>query len=48
MEDFTTKGALNNRSLEEPAVAKAMADRQEVPDMRAIWIVLHYGPKARI
>ena len=30
--------ALNNRWLEE----------QGVPDMRAIWIVLHYGPKARI
>lgn len=30
--------ALNNRWLEE----------QGVPDMRAVWIVLHYGPKARI
>ena len=30
--------ALNNRWLEE----------QGVPDMRAIWIVLHYGPKARV
>ena len=30
--------ALNNRWLEE----------QGVPDMEAIWIVLHYGPKARV
>ena len=30
--------ALNNRWLEE----------QGVPDLRAIWIVLHYGPKARV
>ena len=30
--------ALNNRWLEE----------QGVPDMRAIWIVLHYGPQARV
>jgi len=30
--------ALNNRWLEE----------QGVPDVRAIWIVLHYGPKARV
>jgi RNA-directed DNA polymerase len=30
--------ALNNRWLEE----------QGVPDMKAIWIVLHYGPKARV
>ncbi len=30
--------ALNNRWLEE----------QGVPDMRAIWIALHYGPKARV
>lgn len=30
--------ALNNRWLEE----------QGVPNMRAIWIVLHYGPKARV
>lgn len=30
--------ALNNRWLEE----------QGVPDMRAIWIVLHYGPNARV
>ena len=32
------RAALNNRWLEE----------QGVPDMRAIWIVLHYGPKARV
>jgi RNA-directed DNA polymerase len=30
--------ALNNRWLEE----------QGVPDMRTVWIVLHYGPKARV
>ena len=30
--------ALNNRWLEE----------QGVPDMRAIWMVLHYGPAARV
>ena len=30
--------ALNNRRLEEHGV----------PDMRAIWIVLYYGPKARV
>ena len=30
--------ALNNRWLEE----------QGVPDLRAIWIVLHYGPKAQV
>jgi RNA-directed DNA polymerase len=30
--------ALNNRWLEE----------QGVPDMRAVWIVLHYGPQARV
>lgn len=30
--------ALNNRWLEE----------QGVPDLRAIWIVLHYGPQARV
>ena len=30
--------ALNNRWLEE----------QGVPDLRAIWIVLHHGPKARV
>jgi hypothetical protein len=30
--------ALNNRWLEE----------QGVPDLRAIWIVLHYGPAARV
>jgi len=30
--------ALNNRWLEE----------QGVPNMRAVWIVLHYGPKARV
>jgi len=30
--------ALNNRWL----------DEQGVPDMKAIWIVLHYGPKARV
>jgi RNA-directed DNA polymerase len=30
--------ALNNRWLEE----------QGVPDMRAVWTVLHYGPKARV
>lgn len=30
--------ALNNRWLEE----------QGVPDLRAVWIVLHYGPKARV
>jgi RNA-directed DNA polymerase len=30
--------ALNNRWLEE----------QGVPDLRAIWIALHYGPKARV
>ena len=30
--------ALNNRWLEE----------QGVPDMRAIWIVLYYGPNARV
>jgi hypothetical protein len=30
--------ALNNRWLEE----------QGVPDMRAIWMVLHYGPDARV
>lgn len=30
--------ALNNRWLEE----------QGVPDMRAIWVVLHFGPKARV
>lgn len=32
------RAALNNRWLEE----------QGVPDMRAIWIVLHYGPDARV
>jgi hypothetical protein len=32
------RAALNNRWLEE----------QGVPDMRAIWIVLHYGPNARV
>ena len=42
------RSALNNRWLEEPDVAKAMADRQGVPDMRAVWIVLHYGPDARV
>ncbi len=40
--------ALNKCWLEEPAAAKAMADRQGVPDMEAIWIVLHYGPQARV
>ncbi len=30
--------ALNNRWLEE----------QGVPDMRAVWIKLHYGPLARV
>jgi len=30
--------ALNNRWLEE----------QGVPDMRAVWIVLHHGPDARV
>ncbi|MBK1829094.1 hypothetical protein JIN81_18835, partial [Haloferula rosea] len=30
--------ALNNRWLEE----------QGVPDMRAVWIKLHYGPHARV
>ena len=30
--------ALNNRWLEE----------QGVPDMKAVWMVLHYGPKARV
>ena len=30
--------ALNNRWLEE----------QGVPDLRAIWMVLHYGPAARV
>jgi len=30
--------ALNNRWLEE----------QGVPDLKAVWIVLHYGPKARV
>ncbi len=30
--------ALNNRWLHE----------QGVPDMRTLWIVLHYGPQARI
>ena len=30
--------ALNNRLLE----------KQGVPDMRAIWMVLHYGPDARV
>jgi len=30
--------ALNNRWLEE----------QGTPDMRAVWTVLHYGPKARV
>ena len=30
--------ALNNRWLEE----------QGVPDMRTLWIKLHYGPKARV
>jgi hypothetical protein len=30
--------ALNNRWLEE----------QGVPDMRAVWIKLHYGPRARV
>jgi RNA-directed DNA polymerase len=40
--------ALNNRWLEEPADAKAMAARQGVPDMEAIWKVLHFGPKARV
>ena len=30
--------ALNNRWLEE----------QGVPDLRAIWIKLHYGPQARV
>ena len=32
------RNALNNRWLEE----------QGVPDVRAIWIKLHYGPKARV
>ena len=32
------RAALNNRWLEE----------QGVPDMRAIWIALYYGPKARV
>jgi RNA-directed DNA polymerase len=32
------QGALNNRWLHE----------QGVPDMRTLWIVLHYGPKARV
>lgn len=32
------RNALNNRWLEE----------QGVPDMRAVWIVLHYGPNARV
>ncbi|MFC7338196.1 hypothetical protein ACFQY0_13460 [Haloferula chungangensis] len=40
--------ALNNRWLEEPAVAEAMAARQGVPDMEAVWIKLHYGPDARV
>ena len=30
--------ALNNRWLEE----------QGVPDLRAVWTILHYGPKARV
>jgi hypothetical protein len=30
--------ALNNRWLEE----------QGVPDMRAVWMILHYGPDARV
>ncbi len=30
--------AMNNRWLEE----------QGVPDVKAIWTVLHYGPKARV
>ncbi len=34
----TVRFALNNRWLEE----------QGVPDMRAIWIVLHFGPLARV
>jgi len=35
--------ALTDRWLKEPAVAKATADRQGVPEMRYIWIKLHYG-----
>ena len=27
---------------------KRFASEQGVPDMRAVWIVLHYGPKARV
>lgn len=39
--------ALNTRWLEEPAVAEAMAGRQGVPDMKAVWIKLHYPDQAR-
>lgn len=39
---------MSQNSLVRTALNNRWLDEQGVPDMRAIWIVLHYGPKARV
>ena len=39
---------MSQNSIVQAALSNRWLEEQGVPDMRAVWIALHYGPKARI
>ena len=39
---------MSQNSLVRMALSNRWMEEHGVPDMRAIWIVLHFGPKARV
>ena len=39
---------MSRNSIVHAALSNRWLEEQGVPDMRAIWIALHYGPKARV
>jgi len=39
---------MSANSIVQRALTNRWPHEQSVPDMRTLWIVLHYGPKARV
>jgi RNA-directed DNA polymerase len=39
---------MSGNSIVQTALSNRWLEEQGVPDMRAVWIALHYGPKARV
>jgi hypothetical protein len=44
----TSIAGLSQNEIVRYALNNGRQEEQGVPDMRAIWIVLHYGSKARV